>query len=82
MTRRQRFILFVAVWAGFGLLLLIGGRVKAGEGYTCADVRAALATVRAGSGVSEKRAVEILEAMAKGGGARPEQIARAKRCLK
>jgi hypothetical protein len=25
MTRRQRFILFVAVWLGFGLLLLIGG---------------------------------------------------------
>jgi hypothetical protein len=78
---RHRLLIALAAWVLLGLVGLISTYAHADEGYTCADVQAALATVRAGSGVSEKRAVEILEAMAKGGGARPEQIARAKRCL-
>ena len=77
----NRLLLALAIWAGFALVVLIGTYAHADDGYTCADVRAAVATVKAGAGVSDKRAVEILEAMAKGQGARPEQIARAKRCL-
>jgi hypothetical protein len=78
----KKILLAIAAWLGLGLICLIGTYAHADEGYTCADVRAAVATIKTGSGVSDKRAVEILEAMAKGNGVRPEQIAKARACLK
>lgn len=83
LTRRQRLILFLVVWAGFGLLLLIGGRTKADvmtqqtkQGFrvnvtTCADVRAVVAIV---GEVEAERA-------ARAAGASQAQIEAAKRCL-
>lgn len=70
----------LAILGGLALILMFSCGARA-EGYSCADVRAAVATIKAGSSCSQKRAVEILEAMAKGSGAKPEQIAIAKRCL-
>lgn len=48
---------------------------------TCADVRAAVATMARGAGVSRARTAEIIETTARGSGATEDQIARAKRCL-
>lgn len=63
-------------------LLVMAGRAHADDGYTCADVRAAVATVARGAGVSRARAAEIIAATARGAGATEDQIARARRCMK
>lgn len=78
---RHRLLIALAAWVLLGLVGLISTYAHAAEAYTCADVRAAMATVKTGFGVNDKRAAEILEAWAKGGGAKPEQIARARKCL-
>jgi hypothetical protein len=78
----SRLLLALAVWAAFGLVVLIGTYAHADDGYTCADVRAAVATVSRSGGVSQSKAAEIIEAMARGAGATDAQIVRAKRCLR
>ena len=62
-------------------LALLSSRAYADD-FTCADVRAAVATVAQQAGVSRSKAAEIIEAMARSGGATDEQIRRAKACVK
>ena len=61
-------------------LALLSSRARADD-FTCADVRAAVATVAQQAGVSRSKAAEIIEAMARSGGATDEQVRRAKACL-
>lgn len=82
--KRHRLLFAVAVWAGFGLVCLLGGRAHADVSAsavkewlrvhiaTCADVRTVVAAV------GDARA----EAVAKAGGVSETHIAKAKRCLK
>ena len=76
LTRRQRFILFVSVWAGFGLLLLIGGRAHAEQParilvtLTCEDVQALVAW----------KGWQVIESRARAAGATTAQIEAIKRC--
>jgi hypothetical protein len=65
-----------------GLFIIAIGRAHAEDGYTCDDVRNAVSTVQRGASVSRQRAIEIIEAMARSGGAKDEQIRKAKACLK
>jgi hypothetical protein len=82
--KRHRLLFAVAVWAGFGLVCLLGGRAHADVSAaavkewlrlhvaTCADVRTVVAAI------GEAKA----EAVAKAAGVSEAQIARAKKCLK
>jgi hypothetical protein len=81
--KRHRLLLAVAVWAGFGLVCVIGEAAHADVSAaaikqwlrehvaTCADVRTVV------TAVGEARA----EAVAKAAGVSEAQIARARRCL-
>ena len=82
--KRHRLLFAVAIWAGFGMVCLVGGRAHADVSAsaikewllvhraTCADVRTVVAAV------GEAKA----EAVAKAAGVSEAQIAKAKRCLK
>jgi hypothetical protein len=82
--KRHRLLLAVAVWAGFGLVCLIGEKAHADVSAaaikewlrahiaTCADVRTVVAAVGEARAESPAKASSVSEA----------QIARAKRCLK
>lgn len=82
--KRHRLLLAVAVWAGFGLVCLIGEKAHADVSAaaikewlrvhiaTCVDVRTVVAAI------GEARA----ESGAKTSGVSETQIARAQRCLK
>jgi hypothetical protein len=81
--KRHRLLFAVAVWAGFGLICLIGEAAHADVSAsvvkdwlrvhiaTCTDVRTVVAAL------GEAKA----EAVAKAAGVSEAQIARAKRCL-
>jgi hypothetical protein len=78
MTRR-RLLLVIAVWTGFGLVCLLGGKAHADEPatsnrliITCADVREIVRLL------GEQKAEEA----ARAAGATEAQIARAKKCLR
>ena len=82
--KRHRLLFAVAIWAGFGMVCVLGGRAHGDVSAaaikewlrvhiaTCADVRTVVAAV------GEAKA----EAVAKAAGVSEAQIAKAKRCLK
>jgi hypothetical protein len=77
--KRRWFLLAIAVWVGFGLVCLLGGKADADEPpnpnrliITCADVREIVRLL------GEQKAEEA----ARAAGATEAQIARAKKCLR
>ena len=72
---RRRILLALAIWIGFGLLLLIGGRVHAEPvriivTLTCEDVQALVAW----------KGWQVIESRARAAGATTAQIEAIRRC--
>jgi hypothetical protein len=74
----NRLYLAIAIWIGFGLLLLIGGKVHAEQPVrivvtlTCEDVQALVAW----------KGWQVIESRARAAGATTAQIEAARRCWK